>query len=350
MQTDPTATPVAARDIANRRVCVFGAYGHTGRFVIARLLERGWEPVLSGRDPGRLNALAAAYPRSTVRVASVDDPRSLDRALQGTVAVFNCAGPFSETAEPVIEAALRAGVHYLDPAAEQQPVLAVFERHAEAAVRAGIAIVPAMAFYGGLADLLVSVAMEGWSEADCVDIAIALDSWHPTEGSRITGRRNTARRVVIADGVLQPLADPPAQRAWTFDGAFGEQEMVAVPFSEMSLISRHLRIDRVDSFLNLTPLRDIRNPDTPPPVAVDDSGRSSQVFAIEVSARRNGSERRIGAQGRDIYAVTAPLLVEALERIVSGRSRGAGVWAPGATFDARDFMASLAPQALQWSA
>ncbi|MEH6419870.1 saccharopine dehydrogenase family protein [Pseudomonas sp. CGJS7] len=349
MSIDSALTPVATES-ADRRVCVFGAYGHTGRFVVARLLQRGWLPVLSGRDAVRLQALAAAFPQSPVRVASVDDPSSLDGALEGTVAVINCAGPFSETAEAVIQAALRAGAHYLDTAAEQQPVLAAFDRHAEAAVRAGIAVVPAMAFYGGLADLLASAAMQGWSEADSLDIAIALDSWHPTEGTRITGQRNTARRLTIAGGVLQPLSDPPAQRAWRFDGAFGEQAMVAVPFSEMSLISRHLRVQRAESFLNLAPLRDVRDPSTPTPVAADASGRSDQVFAIEVSARRNGSERKLSAQGRDIYAVTAPLMVEALERIVDGRSRGAGVWAPGATFDARDFIASLAPHDLQWSA
>ncbi|MEU7900623.1 hypothetical protein AB0B45_48325 [Nonomuraea sp. NPDC049152] len=31
-------------------VTVFGAYGHTGRFAVAELLERGFVPVLAGRD------------------------------------------------------------------------------------------------------------------------------------------------------------------------------------------------------------------------------------------------------------------------------------------------------------
>src|SRR4051812_3159164 len=101
---------------AGRTVAVFGAYGHTGRFVVARLLDRGFVPVLSGRDAVKLKALAASGPGLDVRPASVDDPDSLDRALAGAAAVINCAGPFAVTAAPVIEAGLRAGIPYVDVA------------------------------------------------------------------------------------------------------------------------------------------------------------------------------------------------------------------------------------------
>src|SRR4051794_10100010 len=90
-------------------VLVYGAYGHTGRFVVAELRKRGFEPVLSGRDAARLPG---------GRPASVDDPASLDRALDGVAAVINCAGPFAATARPVAEAAIRAGVPCVDVAAE----------------------------------------------------------------------------------------------------------------------------------------------------------------------------------------------------------------------------------------
>src|SRR5262245_40026815 len=99
-------------------VTVFGAYGHTGRFVVAELLRRGWATVLSGRDSERLRAVAAAHGNAEVRAASVDDPASLDRAVSGAAGVINCAGPFAHTAGPVIEAALRARILYLDVAAE----------------------------------------------------------------------------------------------------------------------------------------------------------------------------------------------------------------------------------------
>lgn len=162
-------------------VAVFGAYGHTGRFVVAQLRDRGFVPILSGRDAGKLRALASATGLDA-RPASVDDPASLDRALAGAAAVINCAGPFATTAAPVIEAALRAGIPYLDMAAELEANTDTFTHFTDRARAAGALIVPAMAFYGGLGDLLVTAAMGDWTAADEAHIAYALNSWHPTPG------------------------------------------------------------------------------------------------------------------------------------------------------------------------
>src|SRR5262249_49976795 len=151
-----------------------------------------------------------------VRVASVDDAASLDRAIAGTRAVINCAGPFMDTATPIIEAALRARVHYLDVTAEQQAALAVFELFGNRARDAGVVIAPAMAFYGALGDLLGTVALGDWPGADEISIAVALDSWRPTRGTRLTGQRNTARRLVFSNARLDFLPDPPPRRLWNF--------------------------------------------------------------------------------------------------------------------------------------
>lgn len=332
---------------AHRSVCVIGAYGHTGRFVVAELRRRGWQPLLCGRDAGRLDALGAQHPTLPRRVVALDDPGSLDRALEGAVAVINCAGPFLDTASAVIEAALRARIHYLDLAAEQQAVLEVFERHAEAARAAGITVLPAMAFYGGLADLLATRAMGDWTHAEAIDVAVALDSWHPTAGTRRTGERNHYRRRVVANGRLDVLADPPPTRNWTFAAPFGTQAMVALPLAETITIARHLRVAELHSFMNLAPLADLRDPSTPAPVPADARGRSAQRFAMEVTVCRDGQLRRATAGGQDIYAVSAPLVVEAMERVLDGRGSMPGVVTAGEAFDAADFLAALAPAHLQ---
>jgi len=188
---------------SHRTVTVFGAYGHTGRFVVSELRTRGWTPILAGRDATKLSALSNTHPGLDVRVASVDDPASLDRAVSGVAAVINCAGPFIDTAAPVIQAALRAGIHYLDVAAEQAAVLAIFERFADAARDAGVVVAPAMAFYGGLGDLLATAAMGDWAGADEICIAIALDSWNPTRGTRLTGQRNPGPRLIFSNNRLE---------------------------------------------------------------------------------------------------------------------------------------------------
>lgn len=83
----------------NRVIAVFGAYGHTARFVVAELRERGWTPVLSGRHAAKLATVAAGFDLVLERrLASIEDSASLDRAIAGAAAVVNCAGPFGETA------------------------------------------------------------------------------------------------------------------------------------------------------------------------------------------------------------------------------------------------------------
>jgi saccharopine dehydrogenase-like NADP-dependent oxidoreductase len=79
-----------------------------------------------------------------------------------------------------MEAAIRARIHYLDVTAEQPAALAAFERFTDAAANAGIVIAPAMAFYGGLGNLLATAATAGWTTVDEVRVAVALDSWKPT--------------------------------------------------------------------------------------------------------------------------------------------------------------------------
>jgi short subunit dehydrogenase-like uncharacterized protein len=95
----------------------------------------------------------------------VEDDASLDDAIAGASAVINCAEPFIDTAIPIIEAALRSGIHYFEVAAEQAAVLAVFERFSSTAKEVGVVIGPSMAFYGGLGDLLATAAMGDWNAA-----------------------------------------------------------------------------------------------------------------------------------------------------------------------------------------
>jgi len=123
------------------RIAVCGATGYQAGLVLTELTRRGLEPVLVGRDPDRLAAVApAAAPR---RVADLADPGVLAAAFAGCAAVVNCAGPFTPTGPAVARAAIAAGCHYVDTAGEQLFVKALFDTLGERAARAGVALVPA---------------------------------------------------------------------------------------------------------------------------------------------------------------------------------------------------------------
>ncbi|REG00084.1 saccharopine dehydrogenase-like protein [Asanoa ferruginea] len=323
-------------------VAVFGAYGHTGRFVVAELRARGFVPLLLGRDPGKLEALAASH---DYRVASVDDPASLDQALKGAAAIINCAGPFAATAGPVIEAALRARIPYVDVAAEIEANLDTFTHFAG---RAETAIVPAMAFFGGLGDLLVTTAMGDWTAADEAHIAYGLSSWHPTAGTLAAGTvsrdRRDGRRVRFTGGRLDYYAGERGLRTleWDFPAPLGRRTVFdEFTMADVVTIPSHLPIPEVRTCMTTVAANDLGAPDTPAPVAVDERGRSAQTFTVDVVVRSGFTQRRITASGQDIYAISAPLAVEAIHRILTGRTRTTGVASAGEIFDAPDFLRAL---------
>ncbi|UUY50656.1 saccharopine dehydrogenase NADP-binding domain-containing protein [Streptomyces yangpuensis] len=332
---------------SGQQVAVFGAYGHTGRFVVRELVERGFVPVLSGRDSVKLKALADGTGLDA-RPATVDDPDTLDRALAGTAAVVNCAGPFASTTAPVIEAALRAGIPYLDVAAELEANIDTFAHFADRARAADAVVVPAMAFFGGLGDLLATTAMGDWDEADEVHIAYGLSSWHPTAGTRLSGavsrERRGGRRLRYTAGQWEYRTDAPPTLEWPFPQPTGPRTVIGeFTMADVVTVPTHLSVPEVTTYMTANAVQDIAAPATPAPAAADESGRSDQTFVVDAVVRRGGVERRAVAHGQDIYAVTAPLVVEALERVLTGRTRTVGVAAAGEMFDAPDFLRALSP-------
>jgi hypothetical protein len=135
----------------------------------------------------------------------------------------------------------------------------------------------------------------------------------------------------------------------TFPPPVGEQEVLPeFTMADCVTIGRRLAVPSIHSWMSLTAVADLRDDTTPPPVAVDDSGRSGQRFLVEVVADGGHERRGVHAAGRDIYAITAPLAVEAVERLLSGRFTGTGALTAGQAFDARSFLEAV-PLTLSWA-
>ena len=322
-------------------IAVYGAYGHTGKFIVSRLYEQGYRPILCGRDEEKLFSLRQEYPDLKIKVADINHPKTLDDAFSESKIIANCAGPFLDTAEPIIQSALRLGKHYIDLSAEQKAVLDIIEQFSERAKLAEIVLIPAAAFYGGLGDLLSTALTQDWNQIDEISIYIGLDSWHPTKGTRLTGERNHHNtRFTFAGNRLQPLQESHPLK-WDFPHPIGTKEITALPLSEIITISHHLNVNTINTYLSQNSLDDIRNPETPEPKPSDKKNRSSQHFCMHVAAVKGNEKRTLMAQGKDIYAVTAPLVVQAIKRILSGELKKLGVTTLGEAFDSTDFLKAM---------
>jgi hypothetical protein len=302
----------------SKHIAVLGAGGHTGGFVLAELRRRGLTPIPCDRTTD----LTTTFPRAD--------------------AVINCAGPFVATAERAIAAAIRAGLPYLDVTAELEVVADTFAAHAGAAVP----IVPAAAFYGGLGDLLATAALGDWPAADHVTIAYALSSWHPTRGTVATGRVSAQRRgglrIAHTDHRLHHRGGDAPRGEWTFPAPVGVQPVVGeFTMADSVTLPSHVDVRTINTVMSANAVEDLHAADPSRLVAAGADGRSAQTFLVEVVVRRDGVERRAVARGQDIYAVTAPLVVEAAVRILAGEGTAAGVASVGARFDPKDFLGAV---------
>lgn len=324
-------------------IAVYGATGHTGQFVVREALRRGLSVVAVGRDAARL---AELFPAEVAqRVAPLDDAAGLERAFAGSAVVINCAGPFLDTALPVARAALRAGSHCIDVTAEQASAQETLTALDAPARGAGRAVIPAAGFYGGLADLLAS-ALAAPGPIEEITVAVGLDRWWPTAGTRKTGERNQVPRMIVQGGKLvrlTPCADVPD---WTFAAPLGTQAMVELPFSETITLTHHLPASTIRSLLNRTALQDVRDAATPAPSAVDERGHSAQRFEMAVRLTQAGSSRTAGVTGRDIYAVTAPIVIEAALRLIAPAHDRSGALTLAQAVDPVEMLRALDGQAL----
>lgn len=123
---------------------IYGAYGYTGRLIAEEAVRRGMKPVLAGRDARRLQPLAAQL-GCPCRVFSLDSRENVTAHLAGLQTVLHCAGPFSATAEPMMDACLESRADYLDITGEIAVIEAAAAR-TDLARAAGVTLMPAVGF------------------------------------------------------------------------------------------------------------------------------------------------------------------------------------------------------------
>ena len=123
---------------------IYGANGYTGALTAREALARGMKPVLAGRNGDAVRSLADELGLEW-REFGLDEPAAVRSGIEGMRVVLHCAGPFSRTSAPMVEACLETGAHYLDITGEIDVFAAAHARHDDA-VRADVVLLPGAGF------------------------------------------------------------------------------------------------------------------------------------------------------------------------------------------------------------
>ena len=86
---------------------IYGANGYSGKLVAQLAVNKGYKPILAGRNESAIIKMANDFGLDS-RVFGLENENSLAEELKDINLVLNCAGPFVETAEPFVKACLNA--------------------------------------------------------------------------------------------------------------------------------------------------------------------------------------------------------------------------------------------------
>ena len=350
---------------SERIVAVLGATGYTGRLIAHELHRHGIRMLLAGRDPDRLQALAADVGGAETLVAKVGDQGSIDALARRALVLVNTVGPFVDLGEPVVRAAIAAAAHYVDTTGEQPFVQSIMV-HDTWAKTQGVTVVPSLGFEITLADCGAALAA---AELDTVErMAIT----YVTEFLASQGTKRTVLRMLQRDGYAYLggtwVAEPPARRSIFVDlpGPIGSVAAVSFPGAEIITIPRHVATAEVRTYLKLPVLAARVLSATAPVVRTlarsplgdalaglvaqgtegpDETARRMDGFHVVVDARgtRRGKSlvQRVVVRGRDRYGVTAATIRQGVQRLLAGGC-SAGVLSPAMAFDPRHVLDELA--------
>jgi short subunit dehydrogenase-like uncharacterized protein len=231
-------------------VLIYGATGYTGRLMTRGALELGLRPVLAGRNASKLAALAEPLGLE-YRVAPLPDGDCLDAVLRDVRVLLNGAGPFSETARPLVEACLRTGTHYLDITGELAVIESLTHRHA-AARRRQIMIMPGAGFDVVPSDCLAAHAARRLPGA--VHLALGIRGLvFTTRGSAKTFVEQAGRDIQIRrNGVLTSVVPGSLERR--FDYGDGDRASVNVTWGDVSSAYYTTGIPNIEVYFEATPL------------------------------------------------------------------------------------------------
>ena len=359
-------------------IVLYGATGYTGRLVTQELVDAGAEFVLGGRNREKLASLSRELGKGApTRVATVDDDASLRALLEGASVLINCAGPFTLAGEPVVRAAVDAGVHYVDSTGEQPFIRMVFDRYGPAAERKGIALLPACGFDYVPGDCVARLAARGHEPLEELLLAYWVKDFGMTRGTMRSAIEmlKPGSGVEYRDGDWHTVPAGVFRASFEFPPPIGRQPVGPYPAGEPITVPRHTDVRTVRAVLStrtavpepLLPLAPYLAPLTahafkgPVPSllgrAIDrlpegppEDERQAAEWAVVAQGRdAQGVGVRAAVRGRDIYGFTARALAWAATRIAAGDHRGAGALGPAAAFDPEEMLRALSGFGVRWT-
>ncbi|WP_225332828.1 saccharopine dehydrogenase family protein [Halomicrobium urmianum] len=329
---------------------LYGSYGYVGNLIAREAVDRGLDVTLAGHDREQLEKQVRELDRPALRF-DLSDPVAVAGALDGFDCVLNCAGPFSDTALPLVEGCLETGTDYVDVTGEI-PVIERVREYDREATDAGVTLLPSVGFSSIPMDCLAAHLVDRLPEA--THLTLGVDSVRvPSIGSLktvIEGAETESN--VYEDGRLERIE--PTERTRTIDFGRGERPGVAMPLGDVSSAHYTTGIPNVEVYAHVPrPARAAlrvyprlegllarprvkaalkRVAGTVREGPSERARERGEVFVWGEARDEDGGERAASRlRTPDAYVVTVQGSLNAAERVLAGEA-DSGYWTPAGAF------------------
>jgi short subunit dehydrogenase-like uncharacterized protein len=228
---------------------IYGANGYSGKLIAQKAKELNLIPILAGRSSDIIHRLAKDL-GFEARVFNLDSPKDIEAQLIDVDLVIHCAGPFSKTAKPMIEACLKSKTHYLDITGE----ISVFElakSYHDQAQQAGIVICPGVGFDVIPTDCLASLLKQ--LMPDATHLCLGFDSKSGfSPGTAKTSVEGLAQGGKIRkDGKIMSV--PLAYKTRKINFGNGEKLAMTIPWGDVSTAHFTTNIPNIEVYIPASP-------------------------------------------------------------------------------------------------
>jgi short subunit dehydrogenase-like uncharacterized protein len=336
---------------------IYGSNGYTGQLIVAEALRQGLRPVLAGRNRDAVDAQAREFGLDA-RAFALDDPDVIARGIAGVHLVLNCAGPFSQTAAPMLEACLANHAHYLDITGEID-VFALCHRAHDRAKEAGIVVAPGTGFDVVPTDCTAAMLKRKLPGATHLVLAFEAGGG-PSPGTAKTSVEGLAKggRARIGGDVVEV---PLAWKSRTFDRDGVPRSAMTIPWGDVYTAYVSTGIPNVETYMAVPPstiahVRRLRwfkpllglgfvqsfmkkriDANTPGPSASRREETDCRVWGEARNAR--GEVAALSLSAPNGYALTATASVGMVRAVLAG-TRPGGFYTPSMLMGA-DYVLSL---------
>lgn len=321
---------------------IYGAYGFTGQRIVDYALARGHRPVLAGRSKEKTQCLAERYGLDWISV-DLEQHSELVSAIRQVRLVVHSAGPFIQTAPPMIQACLDAGVNYIDITGEI-PVVQFTFAHNREAKRREILLLSGAGFDVITSDCLAKQLSLRAPDTRELEIIAA------TDGRLSSGTIYSATEILSYGGRVRRhgklVAVPLGKGGQKFRFAGQERFAIPVPRCDLETVYQSTGIPNITSYLalpftgvdripqllpalftalSIKPLRKLArilaNLVLPRPDASNLSSGAAYICARSTNVY--GNQTQAVLETTEPYRFTAGAVVRAVERIMETKPVGA---------------------------